>query len=45
LVGKTLYLDGAAYDAASREQDKVERAKLKPVGMLARKWFDPPCLS
>lgn len=32
----TLYLDSAAYDAAAREQDKIERANLKRVGMLAR---------
>jgi hypothetical protein len=32
----TLYLDSAAYDAASREQDKIERENLKRVGMLAR---------
>jgi tripartite-type tricarboxylate transporter receptor subunit TctC len=32
----TLYLDTASYDAAAREQDKVERANLKRVGMLAR---------
>ena len=32
----TLYLDTAAYDAAAREQDKIERANLKRVGMLAR---------
>ena len=32
----TLYLDTAAYDAASREQDKIERENLRRVGMLAR---------
>lgn len=32
----TLYLDTAAYDAAAREQEKIERANLKRVGMLAR---------
>ena len=32
----TLYLDSAAYDAAAREQDKIERVNLKRVGMLAR---------
>lgn len=32
----TLYLDMAAYDAASREQDKIERENLRRVGMLAR---------
>ena len=32
----TLYLDSAAYAAAAREQEKIERANLKRVGMLAR---------
>jgi tripartite-type tricarboxylate transporter receptor subunit TctC len=32
----TLYLDTAAYDAASREQDRIERENLKRVGMLAK---------
>jgi tripartite-type tricarboxylate transporter receptor subunit TctC len=32
----TLYLDTASYDAAARQQDKIERANLKRVGMLAR---------
>ncbi|WP_395714344.1 tripartite tricarboxylate transporter substrate binding protein [Reyranella sp.] len=32
----TLYLDTAAYDAASREQDKIERENLRRVNMLAR---------
>lgn len=32
----TLYLDSAAYDAAAHEQDRIERANLKRVGMLAR---------
>jgi len=31
-----LYLDTAACDAASREQDKIERENLRRVGMLAR---------
>lgn len=32
----TLYLDTAAYDKAAREQDKIERANLKRVNMLAQ---------
>ena len=32
----TLYLDTAAYDKAAREQDKIERANLQRVGMLAK---------
>lgn len=32
----TLYLDTAAYDRAAREQDKIERANLKRVNMLAQ---------
>jgi len=31
----TLYLDTAAYDKAAREQEKIERANLQRVGMLA----------
>jgi tripartite-type tricarboxylate transporter receptor subunit TctC len=32
----TLYLDTAAYDKAAREQEKIERANLQRVGMLAK---------
>jgi tripartite-type tricarboxylate transporter receptor subunit TctC len=32
----TLYLDSAAYDKAAREQDKIERANLKRVNLLAQ---------
>ncbi len=32
----TLYLDTAAYDKAAREQDRIERANLKRVNMLAQ---------
>ena len=32
----TLYLDTAAYDKAARAQDKIERANLKRVNMLAQ---------
>jgi tripartite-type tricarboxylate transporter receptor subunit TctC len=32
----TLYLDTAAYDKAARDQDKIERANLQRVGMLAK---------
>ncbi len=32
----TLYLGSAAYEAAGKEQDKIERANLKRVGMLVR---------
>ena len=31
-----LYLDSAAYEAASRAQDKIERDNLKRVGLLMR---------
>jgi tripartite-type tricarboxylate transporter receptor subunit TctC len=32
----TLYLDTAAYEKAAREQDKIERANLKRVNLLAQ---------